>query len=72
MKGGSIMKKEYQANGMKCEHCAKNIKGKLMDINEVISVEADLDKKTIIVESKQEIDVKVLNQALKDTNYSLE
>ena len=66
------MKTIYNTVGMKCGHCAGNIKEHLSKVEGVSSVEANLDDKTIAVESDQEVGIEVLNAALADTNYKLE
>lgn len=65
------MKKELTIEGMKCEGCASTVVEKFQSIEGVERVVVDLEKKQAIVESQNEIDEKVLIQALSDTNYKL-
>lgn len=65
------MKKELTIEGMKCEGCASTVVEKFQSIEGVERVVVDLEKKQAIVESQNEIDEKVFNQALSDTNYKL-
>jgi len=65
------MKKELTIEGMKCEGCASTVVEKFQSVEGVERVVVDLETKQAIVESPNEIDETILNQALSDTNYTI-
>ena len=63
------MKNEYSVEGVKCGGCAATVKEKLSKLDNVDSVEVNIQEKTIEVEggaSKEE-----LQAALADTNFKI-
>lgn len=65
------MKKELTIEGMKCEGCASTVVEKFQSVEGVERVVVDLETKQAIVESSNEIDETVFDQALSDTNYAI-
>ncbi|MEG0288941.1 MAG: heavy metal-associated domain-containing protein [Carnobacterium sp.] len=65
------MKKELTIEGMKCEGCASTVAEKFQAVDGVERVMIDLDSKTAIVESQNEIDAPVFQEALADTKYKV-
>ena len=65
------MKKELTIEGMKCEGCASTVVGKFQSVEGVERVVVDLETKQAIVESSNEIDETIFNQALSGTNYTI-
>ncbi|QQP70535.1 heavy-metal-associated domain-containing protein [Carnobacterium sp. CS13] len=65
------MKKELTIEGMKCEGCASTVAEKFQAVDGVERVMIDLDSKTAIVESQNEIDAPVFQGALADTKYKV-
>lgn len=65
------MKKEFMIEGMKCEGCANTVVEKLQSVEGVERIVVDLETKQAIVESPNDIDASVFDQALSDTNYSV-
>lgn len=66
------MKTVYKATGMACKHCVQTITNKLNELDGVTGVEANLDDKSVAVESNKEVSLESLNNALDGTNYNLE
>lgn len=67
----SRIKKELTIEGMKCEGCASTVVEKLQAVDGVERVAVDLATKQAVVESQNDIDEAVFNQALSDTNYDV-
>ena len=65
------MKKELMIEGMKCEGCASTVVEKLQAVEGVERVAVDLETKQAIVESQNDIDAALFDQALSDTNYTV-
>ena len=61
-------KKVLNIGGMTCSHCAKNIENHLNKINNVYS-KADFDREEAIILMKEELDYKLLEDAIKDSGY---
>ena len=63
------MKNEYSVEGVKCGGCAATVKEKLSKLDNVDSVEVNIQDKNIVVEGsalKEE-----LQAALADTNFKI-
>lgn len=65
------MKKELTIEGMKCEGCASTVVEKFQSVEGVERVVVNLETKQAIVESSNEIDESIFNQALSETNYTI-
>lgn len=65
------MKKELIIEGMKCEGCASTVAEKFQAVDGVERVMVDLDSKTAVIESQNEIDEPVFQEALADTKYEV-
>lgn len=64
------MKKLYvKIDGMSCSHCAKKIENSLKEVDGVLKVSANLDKKEVIITSKFEIDTNLLCKKIEDLGY---
>lgn len=61
-------KKVLNIGGMTCSHCAKNIENHLNKINNVYS-KVDFDREEAIILMKEELDYKLLEDAIKDLGY---
>ncbi len=64
-----MMKKTMIVDGMMCQNCVRHVKKALESIDGVVSVNVDLDSKTAEIEMKQEIDNKILLDAVKEEGY---
>lgn len=64
-----MMKKTMIVDGMMCQNCVRHVKKALESIDGVVSVNVDLDSKTAEIEMKQEIDDKILLDAVKEEGY---
>lgn len=64
-----MMKKTMIVDGMMCQNCVRHVKKALESIDGVESVNVDLDSKTAEIEMKQEIDDKILLDAVKEEGY---
>ena len=61
-------KKVLNIGGMTCTHCAKNIENHLNKINNVYA-KVDFDKEEAVILMKEELDDKLLEDAIKDSGY---
>jgi len=56
--------------GMSCNHCVNSIKKAVEDIDGVISVDVNLDKKTVTVEYNQDkAKADYIKEAIEDEGY---
>ena len=60
--------------GMVCGFCAQGIEKKFKAMSEVDSVQVSLEKKTVVVKTKDDKDIpdKTINQVLTDSGYNVE
>lgn len=63
------MKTKITVNGMSCMHCVNHVKECLSELENIKSVEVDLDSKTAIVESEAKLDEDKVKAALDDYGY---
>ena len=63
------VKQVINVDGMSCSHCAKKIENSLKEIDGVLKVSANLDKKEVIITSKFEIDTSLLRKKIEDLGY---
>ena len=52
-----------------CDHCIMTIQRELNDVEGVVKVEGDVDKKEITVEWKAPANLKKIKSTLEDINY---
>lgn len=62
----------FAVNGMMCAHCKKRVEDALKAVDGVVSAEADLDKKTVNVETNGSVSEDVLKAAVKEAGYETE
>lgn len=63
------VKQVINVDGMSCSHCAKKVENSLKEIDGVLKVSANLDKKEVIITSKFEIDTNLLRKKIEDLGY---
>lgn len=63
------VKQVMNVDGMSCSHCAKKVENSLKEIDGVIKVSVNLDKKEVIITSKFEIDASLLRKKIEDLGY---
>ncbi|MBS5825403.1 MAG: heavy-metal-associated domain-containing protein [Clostridium argentinense] len=63
------MKTKITVNGMSCMHCVNHVKECLSELENVKSVEVNLDSKTAIVESSDNLNEEKVKDALDDYGY---
>lgn len=63
------VKKVINVDGMSCSHCAKKVENSLKEIDGVLKVSVNLDKKEVIITSKFEIDTNLLCKKIEDLGY---
>ena len=63
------VKKVINVDGMSCSHCAKKVENSLKEIDGVLKVSVNLDKKEVIITSKFEIDTSLLRKKIEDLGY---
>ncbi|MDD3207048.1 MAG: heavy-metal-associated domain-containing protein [Erysipelotrichia bacterium] len=65
------MKKTLRIEGMSCNHCVNHVKNALLEIEGIIDVEVNLNSKTAVVISKQDIDDSEFEKAIDEAGYKL-
>ena len=63
------VKQVINVDGMSCSHCAKRVENSLKEVDGVIKVSVNLDKKEVIITSKFEIDTSLLRKKIEDLGY---
>lgn len=63
------VKQVINVDGMSCSHCAKKVENSLKEIDGVLKVSVNLDKKEVIIISKFEIDTNLLCKKIEDLGY---
>jgi copper chaperone CopZ len=56
--------------GMSCQHCVANVKGKLEALAEVTTATPSLDDKNIVIEGDN-LNMDAIKQAVADAGYSV-
>jgi len=65
------VKKTLRIEGMSCNHCVMNVKNTLLEIEGVVDVIVNLNSKTAVVTSKQDIDISKLEKVIDEAGYKL-
>jgi copper chaperone CopZ len=65
------IKHTYHISGMSCGGCVTDVKNKLSTVNGVTSVQVDLAKKEAEITSTEKIKADALQDALKNTHYTI-
>lgn len=65
-------KKTFTVPNITCQHCIRSIKNELSEINGVVNVTGDPQKKTITVEWNPPISEQIIRNTLKEINYPAE
>ena len=63
------VKQVINVDGMSCSHCAKRVENSLKEVDGVIKVSVNLDKKEVIITSKFEIDASLLRKKIETLGY---
>ena len=63
------VKQVINVDGMSCSHCAKKVENSLKEIDGVLKVSVNLDKKEVIIISKFEIDASLLRKKIETLGY---
>lgn len=63
------VKQVMNVDGMSCSHCAKRVENSLKEVEGVLKVSVNLDKKEVIITSKFEIDTNLLCKKIEDLGY---
>lgn len=63
------IKQVIGVDGMSCSHCAKRVENSLKEVDGVIKVSFNLDKKEVIIISKFEIDASLLRKKIETLGY---
>ncbi len=63
------IKQVINVDGMSCSHCAKKVENSLKEVDGVIKVSVNLDKKEVIIISKFEIDASLLRKKIETLGY---
>jgi len=65
------MKQEITVTGMSCQGCANSVKTNFEKIDEVKSVDIQLEKNLAVLDVENELSKETLQTALADTNYEV-
>lgn len=65
------MKKKLYIEGMSCQHCVMHVTNALKELEDVESVEVNLEGKYAIAELVKDLDEAVFKDALDDAGYDL-
>lgn len=65
------MEQVVKIEGMKCDGCANTVKTKLGTLSQVQTADVDLAANEATLTVDETINIDTLNEALKDTNYSV-
>jgi copper chaperone CopZ len=68
---GKSITHTYHVSGMSCGGCATTVKNKLSAASGVTSVSVDLEKKEALITSDEVIKSETLQDALKNTHYTI-
>lgn len=65
------IKKTVHVEGMSCQHCVQHVKEALESIDGVSSAKVDLENKTAVIKSLNDIDNNAIKEAVKDAGYEV-
>ena len=68
-KEGVNMKKIVIIEGMMCDHCKKRIEKEFNKLEDVVNAKVDLEKKSLTLESKNEISDEKIKEIIKNLDY---
>ena len=71
MFGAGKITKTLKVEGMSCIHCAKKVETALKEIKQVKSVKVLLEEKNVEIILKEDIDNKILENAIEDLGYNV-
>lgn len=63
------MKKIVIIEGMMCDHCKKRIEKEFNKLDDVVDAKVDLEKKSLTLESKNEISDEKIKEIIKNLDY---
>lgn len=63
------VKQVINVDGMSCSHCAKKVENSLKEIDGVIKVRVNLEKKEVIITSKTELSLDLLREKINSLGY---
>ena len=68
----SLVKKEFNVEGMSCEHCVHAIKNALIELEGVSSTEISLERKTVTVEYEEDkLEEALIVSAIEEQGYDV-
>ena len=65
------MEKKILVDGMKCEHCKKNVINALKEIKDVEEVDVNLDSKEVTIVSSKEIDISKIREKVEEKGFKV-
>ncbi|MFD3158395.1 heavy-metal-associated domain-containing protein [Haloimpatiens sp. FM7330] len=65
------MKKKLLIDGMSCGHCAMRVKNVLSDLKSVNNVDVNLDKKSALIDMKDNIEDSILKETVEEAGYDV-
>lgn len=67
-----LMKTKIKVNGMTCQHCSMRVKNALLEIDEVTSVDVDLNSGEVTIEQNSDQDLKLaFSEVVNEAGYSV-
>jgi copper ion binding protein len=65
------MRKQINIEGMSCNHCAKHVTSALEEISGVKSVDVNLQAKTAVIETDQDVIDSNIRNVIEDAGYDV-
>ncbi|ROR30460.1 copper ion binding protein [Mobilisporobacter senegalensis] len=65
------MTKKISIEGMSCSHCVNHVKESLEELNGVTKVDVDLDTKSAVLESSEDIKDEDIKSAIDEVGYEV-
>lgn len=67
-----LIKKEFNVEGMSCNHCVNAIKNALMKLDGINNVEISLEKKIVMVEYEEgKVDETLIASTIEEQGYDV-
>jgi len=65
------MKKKILIEGMSCGHCVNHVKEALSELDGVTGVDVDLEAKSAVLESSEDVNDEDIKRAVDDVGYQV-
>lgn len=65
------IKTRIKVEGMKCKHCSKKVEDALMQLDVIEKVKIELEKKEVVMISKEEVPMKKIKSVIEEVGYQV-